>query len=67
MTEPMPVYQVDSAIETMPRRALNLARRLLQLEADSGGRCRVSLDLIMLDGEWLLSVNEPEKLERLGD
>ena len=67
MSEPLPVYTVENAINPMPRRALNLARRLLQLEADSGGRCRITIDIIMLDGEWLMDLNTPGKLERLGE
>lgn len=67
MTEPLAVYTVESAADPVPRRALNLARRLLQLEADSGGRCRITIDIIMLDGEWLMGLNTPGKLERLGE
>ena len=67
MTEPLAVYTVESAADPVPRRALNLARRLLQLEADSGGRCRITVDVIMLDGEWLMGLNTPGKLERLGE
>lgn len=64
MTEPAPVYTVP-ALE-IPRRAQNLARRLLQLEAECRGRGRVEIQVIMLDGEWLLTVSQPGPVERLG-
>lgn len=52
---------------TLPQRAVNLARRMLELERQCGGRGRVSYDIIMLDGEWLLMVSKPGPVERLGE
>lgn len=60
MTDPAP------PAEMLPRRAQNLARRLLQLETQCRGRGRIEIQVIMLDGEWLLTVSQPGPVERLG-
>lgn len=54
-------------VETLPARAVNLARRALELERQCGGRGRLEFQLIFLDGEWLLLVSKPGPLERLGE
>lgn len=50
----------------LPRRAANLARRVMELEKDCNGRGRLSFDIVMLNGEWLLTVSSAGRLERLG-
>jgi hypothetical protein len=72
MTEPMPDYQAgrparghDAA--ALPARAVNLARRVLELERQCAGRGRLEIQIVFLDGEWLLMVSKPGPLERLGE
>ena len=70
MTEPTPQYQANGsapAAEPIPRRAANLARRLLDLERQCAGRGRLAFEVVFLDGEWLLFVSKPGPLERLGE
>lgn len=72
MTEPPPTYHAPptpdpTAAPRLPRRAWNLAMRVLELERDCNRRGRVTIDLIMIDGEWLIGVVRPGKLERLGE
>jgi hypothetical protein len=43
-----------------------LIARLRQLRAETKGRCRVQIDLLMIDDEWFIDVIRPGKLERLG-
>ena len=50
----------------LPDRALNLARRILQQERECNGRGRLELQIIMLDGEWYLTLSQPGPVERLG-
>ncbi len=62
-------YQTDAPGDDAPRlptRAVNLARRVLEMERQCAGRGRVELQVIMLDGEWLLMVSKPGGVERLG-
>lgn len=66
MTEPAPTY-VTPPHDVLPRRALNLARRLLHVERQARGPVRVVIEVIMVDGAWLLTVARPGELERLGD
>ena len=70
MTEPRPQYQTvapgDDAAR-LPARAVNLARRVLELERQCAGRGRLELQVIMVDGEWLLLVSKPGPVERLGE
>lgn len=56
-----------SPADALPRRALNLARRMLDIERKVGGRAQVTIVLTMMDGEWLLMVARPGELERLGE
>lgn len=51
----------------LPTRAVNLARRALQVERDAGGRARVTIELVMIDGQWLITVMRPGKLEHLSE
>lgn len=51
----------------LPARAVNLARRLLDIERQCAGRGRIALEVIMVDGDWLLTVSKPGKLEHLGE
>lgn len=51
----------------LPTRAVNLARRALQVERDANGRARVTIELIMIDGQWLITVMRPGKLEHLSE
>ena len=70
MTEPTPQYNVNGnapTTEPMPRRVVNLGRRLLDLERQCGGRGRLAFEVVFLDGEWLLFVSKPGPLERLGE
>ena len=68
MTEPTPTYATPPpAAEALPQRALNLARRALKIEREMRGRARVTFEVIMIDGEWLLMVVRPGELERLGE
>lgn len=71
MSEPAPQYTAAVSTpapgEAFPRRALNLARRVLQLERECRGRGRIEIQVIMLDGEWLLTVSQPGPIERLGN
>lgn len=71
MTELPPQYQTGPArgedAGRLPTRAANLARRLLELERQCGGRGRLELQVIMIDGEWLLLVSKPGPVERLGE
>ena len=68
--EPRSQYQTttpgDDAAR-LPVRAVNLARRILDLERQCGGRGRLELQVIMVDGEWLLLVSKPGPVERLGE
>ena len=71
MSEPGAVYnawrgEAEARPEKLPARAFNLARRVLQLERECGGRGRLELQVIMLDGEWLLTVSKPGGIEKLG-
>ena len=69
MTEPRPQYQTvapgDDAAR-LPVRAVNLARRVLELERQCGGRGRLEAQIIFLDGEWYLTVSRPGPIEYLG-
>ena len=73
MTEPAPHYHAPplptehTAASRLPRRAWNLAMRVLELEKATNGRGRVTLELVMIDGQWLLGVVRPGELERLGE
>lgn len=73
MTEPAPVYQVTATAATegqasrLPSRAWKFAMRMLELERDCNRRGRVTVDLIMIDGEWLIGIVKPGELERLGE
>lgn len=51
----------------LPARAYKMARRMLDLEKQNGGRARVTIDVLFLDGEWWIDVITPGKLERLGE
>ena len=53
--------------DALPRRALNLARRMLDIERKTGGRAQVTIVLTMIDGDWLLMIARPGELERLGE
>jgi len=69
VTEPAAVYDAAAAGSDAPRlptRAVNLARRVLELERQCAGRGRLELQVIMLDGEWLLTVSKPGGIEKLG-
>lgn len=70
MTELRPQYQTvapgDDAVR-LPPRAVNLARRVLDLERQCGGRGRLEIQVIMVDGTWLLTVSKPGPVERLGE
>jgi len=70
MTEPRPAYtapSIDPAMPRLPRRAWNLAMRILELERECNQRGRVTVEVIFLDGRWLLGVARPMELEQLGD
>ena len=72
MTEPSPVYSTRPAAAgddagRLPTRAVNLARRVLELERQCAGRGRLAFEVIMVDGEWLLMVSKPGVVERLGE
>ena len=67
MTEPSPTYAIPPHPDALPARALNLARRALELERKMQGRARVTLEIVMIDGTWLLMVARPGELERLGE
>jgi hypothetical protein len=43
-----------------------LIARLRQLQKETSGRCRVQVDLLMIDDEWFIDIIRPGKLERLG-
>ena len=72
MTETGPQYQAgpgargDDAAR-LPSRAVNLARRVLELERQCAGRGRLAFEVVFLDGEWLLLVSKPGPVERLGE
>ena len=53
--------------DVLPTRALNLARRALEIERRHGGRAQVTFVLTMIDGVWALVVARPSELERLGE
>lgn len=74
MTEPIPEYHANGTpIEPavipagLTERAYNLARRLMALEMLYNRRARLTIDVLMIDGEWWLDVQKPGKLERLGE
>jgi len=52
---------------TLPQRAVNLARRMLELERQCGGRGRVEFQVVMVDGQWLLMISKPGPIEWLGE
>jgi len=69
MTDPLPNHELPapgSDAPRLPTRAVNLARRVLELERQCAGRGRLELQVIMLDGEWLLTVSKPGGIEKLG-
>jgi hypothetical protein len=51
----------------LPRRAWNLAKRALAIEAENGGRGRFLLEITMVDGMWFLTTSKPVKWETLED
>lgn len=63
MTETGPEYVIDGT--RLPRRAWNLAMRVLQLERECNGNGRLTFDVIFIDGVWLLNVTKPGDLEHL--
>ena len=71
MTEPRPTYTTTAPADSpgptprLPRRAWNLARRMLDLEARHSGRGRFTLEVVMVDGQWFLSVSKPIQWEVL--
>ena len=70
MTEPQPEYVTEAYSATdarLPLRAWKLAMRILQIERECSGRGRLTFDIIMLDGEWMLGITRPAELERLGE
>ena len=62
-----PLTAVQGSADVLPARALNLARRALEIERRHGGRAQVTLVLTMIDGVWALVVARPSELERLGE
>ena len=62
-----PLTAVQGSADALPARALNLARRALELERKMQGRAQVTLVLTMIDGVWALVVARPSELERLGE
>ena len=62
-----PPKSAHAPADALPRRAQNLARRLLHVERNARGPVRVLVEVIMVDGEWLLTVARPGELERLGE
>ncbi len=69
MTEPRPQYQTNAPGDEaarLPVRAVNLERRVLELERQCGGRGRLELQVIMIDGEWLMTISKPGGIEKLG-
>lgn len=56
-----------SDVATLPARAVNLARRVLELERQCAGRGRLEFQVIMVDGEWWLTFSKPGPVERLGE
>jgi hypothetical protein len=68
MTEPAPSYTPAPGDDAgrLPTRAVNLARRLLEMERQCAGRGRIELQVVMLDGQWLLMVSKPGPVEWLG-
>ena len=67
MTEPTAqTYTLPTTAPDMPRRAMNLAQRVLELEQQCSGRGRVEMQLIMLDEEWYLTISQPGPVEWLG-
>ena len=72
MTEPTPSYETErpargADVAALPARAVNLARRVLELERQCAGRGRIAFEVVFLDSEWLLFVSKPGPLERLGE
>lgn len=70
MTETTPKYGARlTAVPQgrLPRRAWNLAMRMLTLEQEVNGRGRATVEVIFIDGEWLISISRPGALEHLGD
>jgi hypothetical protein len=69
MTEPAPVYHTAAPGDDagrLPTRAVNLARRLLELERLCAGRGQVDVRLTMIDGLWVMTVGKPATIEKLG-
>ena len=62
-----PLTAVHGPADVLPPRALNLARRALEIERRNGGRVQVTFVLTMIDGVWALVVARPSELERLGE
>lgn len=74
MTEPRRVSQGNEtggqappASPRLPSRAYNLARRMLDVENQCNGRGRVTVDLVMVNGIWVLMVGKIEKVEHLSE
>ena len=62
-----PPKPTHGSADALPPRALNLARRALEIERRHGGRVQVTFVLTMIDGVWALVVARPSELERLGE
>ncbi len=67
ISQDTPFTAVQGSADVLPTRALNLARRALEIERRHGGRAQVTLVLTMIDGVWALTVARPSELERLGE
>ena len=62
MTEPLPHYHANGnapTTEPLPRRVVNLGRRLLDLQRHCGGRGRLAVEVGLRAGWWLLFGSKP--------
>ena len=53
-----------TAADNLPRNAMNLARRIRQIAGQGNGR--YIIELVVIDGRWLLVVQQVQKIEDLG-
>lgn len=66
MTEPTPAGQYIVKQDHLPRKAQNLARRVLSLTSGQNAT-RVRLEIVTVGDRWLLMVNDGAKVEDLGE
>lgn len=72
MSEPIASYSISSVLvekvecDKLPRKAQNLARRVLSLTKGQPAT-RITFEVVTVGNRWLLMVNGGQKVEDLGE